>query len=55
MSLVSIKVIDRQHNNKIVDLSELTQTCLGSLVWECEQLLDEIKDAEAIAEAIAED
>lgn len=44
----SIQVVDIHRNNKrIWDLTELTQTALGSLIFECEQLLEEIKNAEA--------
>ena len=50
MSLMAIRVVDIQHNHKITELTELTRTCLGSLIWECEQLLGELKDAEAIAD-----
>ena len=50
MSLPTVKVVDIQHNNTEVFLENLTQTCLGSLIWECEQLLDKLKDAEAIIE-----
>ncbi len=45
MSLPAIKIVDVQHNDKAVDLEDLTETALGSLIFECEQLLDEIKDA----------
>lgn len=47
MSLPSIHVVDIQHNNERIDLNELTQTALGSLINECERLLDELKDLEA--------
>ena len=40
MSLISIEVVDVQHNNEKVELTELTQNCLGSLIWECVQLLE---------------
>lgn len=46
----AIRIVDVQNNNEIVDLRELTQTALGSLIFECEQLLTEIKDAEADAQ-----
>jgi len=45
MSLPAIRVVDVQHENKSVDLSELTETALGSLIYECELLLDDLKDA----------
>lgn len=50
MSLPAIKVVDVQHNNEIIDLDDLTHTALGSLIFECEQLLDELKDAAANTE-----
>ncbi len=50
MSLPAIRIVDVQHNNKVVDMAGMTQTALGSLVFECEQLLSDLKDAEAIAE-----
>jgi len=45
MSLPIIQIVDIQHDNEIVDLSDLTATCLGSLIYKCERLLDKIKDA----------
>ena len=45
MSLPAIRVVDVQHDNKVMELEDLTETALGSLIWECEQLLDELKDA----------
>ena len=45
MSLPTIIIVDIQHNNEKVWLEDLTQTALGSLIYECERLLDELKDA----------
>ena len=45
MSLPAIRIIDVQNGNKVIDMSELTETALGSLIWECEALLSDIKDA----------
>ena len=45
MSFPAIRIVDLHHDNKIVDLDDLTETTLGSLINECEELLDEIKDA----------
>ena len=50
MSLPAIRVIDVQNNNEPVELEDLTQTGLGSLIYECEQLLDKLRDAEAAIE-----
>ncbi len=47
MSLPAIRVIDIQNENEVVNLDDLTQTALGSLIFECESLLDDLKDAEA--------
>lgn len=45
MSLPAIRIVDVQNGNKVMDLDDLTETALGSLVYECESLLDDIKDA----------
>ena len=45
MSLPAIRVVDAQHSNEIIELDDLCETMLGSLIWECEQLLDTLKDA----------
>jgi len=50
MSLPAIRIVDVQHNNEFVGVEDLTRTALGSLIFECERLLDELKDAEANAE-----
>ena len=50
MSLPAIKIVDVQHDNEVIMLEDLTQTALGSLIWECEALLDDLKDAEANCE-----
>lgn len=47
MSLPRIQIVDVQNKNEVVELEELTQTGLGALIYECEQLLEEIKDLEA--------
>ena len=47
MSNVVVKLVDLHHPGYSVDLSELTQTCLGTLIFQSEQLLEELKDAEA--------
>ncbi len=49
MSMPAIVIVD-VHNNKVIELTDLTQTALGSLIVECEGLLDELKDAEAAVE-----
>ena len=48
MSMPAIVIVDV--NNKVIELTDLTQTALGSLIVECEGLLDELKDAEAAVE-----
>ena len=45
MSLPAIRVVDIQHNNEPVDLSELTENNLGSLIFECKELINELEDA----------
>ena len=45
MSLPAIRIVDVQHNDERVVLEDLTQTGLGCLISECEQLLDNLKDA----------
>ena len=45
MSLPAIRVVDIQHDNERIELEDLTQTGLGCLIYECEQLLDVLKDA----------
>lgn len=45
MSLPAIRIVDLQHNNEPVELEDLTDIGLGSLIFECEQLLDKLKDA----------
>jgi len=47
MSLPTIRIVDVQHNDERVELEDLTQTALGSLIYECEQLLEKLKDTEA--------
>lgn len=54
MSLPTIRIVDVQHNDEKVELGDLTQTGLSCLIYECEQLLDKLNDAYAIAD-IAED
>lgn len=47
MSCLSVEVVDLQSNNiRIKDFSSLTQTALGSLLYECKLLLDKLEDAE---------
>lgn len=45
MSFPAIRIVDLHHDNEVIELSDLTETALGSLIYECERLLDEIKDA----------
>ena len=45
MSLPAIKIIDVQKGNEVIDMDTLTETALGSLIYECESLLDDLKDA----------
>jgi hypothetical protein len=45
MTLPTIRIVDVQKGNKVIDLDDLTETALGSLIYECESLLDDIKDA----------
>lgn len=45
MSLPAIRIVDVQHNNERVFLEDLTHDAIGSLIYECERLLDELKDA----------
>ena len=47
MGLPVIKVVDILNNNEPIEINELTQTGLGALIYECERLLDELKDAMA--------
>ena len=49
MSLPAIRIVDVLHDNEIMDMADLTQTALGSLIFECNEFLDELKDAEANA------
>ena len=51
MSLPVIRIVDVQHNNEPVKIADLSLTALSSLMRDCEQLLDELTDAEAKAEA----
>jgi len=44
MSLPAIRIIDVANGNEAIDISELTRTALGSLVFECEELLGILKD-----------
>ena len=44
--LPAIKVIDMQTGKVIDNLNTLTGTALGSLLWECQALTDELMDAE---------
>jgi len=48
MSNVVVKVVNTQHPKEEINLADLTQTGLGVLIYQCELLLDELKDAEAI-------
>lgn len=50
MSLPAIRIVDVQHNDERVELEDLTQLGLGSLIYECEQLLEKLRDAYALAE-----
>ena len=50
MSSPAIRIVDVQHNDERVELEDLTQTGLGSLIYECEQLLETLKDAYADCE-----
>lgn len=50
MSLPAIRIVDIQHNDERVELEDLTQTALGSLIYECKELLEKLEDAEAIAQ-----
>jgi len=45
MSLLAIRIVDIQHDNKVVELNELTETALVSLIPECDKLIDDIRDA----------
>ncbi len=45
MSLPAIKVVDVQHDNKVLDLEDLTSTALGALLFECGQLHRKLEDA----------
>jgi len=45
MSLPTIMIVDVQHNNERVEIEELTHTGIGSLIYECEQLLEKLRDA----------
>ncbi len=47
MSNVVVKVIDTHHPENEVLLSDLTQTALGSLIFQCKRLLESLEDAEA--------
>jgi len=48
MSLPSVKIIDIQHNNEIVDIEELTETAIGFLIYEAKLLIDELEDIRSI-------
>ena len=47
MSNIIVKVVDIDHPLDPVLLTDETQTGLGILIFQCEQLLTELKDAEA--------
>jgi hypothetical protein len=40
-----IRIVDIQHDSERVELEDLTQTGLGILIYDCEQLLENLKDA----------
>jgi len=44
MSLPRIVIVDAQHNDERIDLEDLTETALVSLCYECEHLLEKIKE-----------
>jgi hypothetical protein len=44
MTNLRIKIIDTHHNNEIVETEDLTSTWAESLIQECEDLLEELKD-----------
>ena len=50
MSLPRIMIVDVQHDNEPVEIEELTHTGIGTLIFECEQLLEQLKDAAETAE-----
>ena len=46
--LPRIRIVNSESGEDITDnIGDLTQTSLGSLCWECQQLLETLKDAEA--------
>lgn len=45
MSLPIIKIVDVQHNDAQVDIKELTRLGLDILIYDCEELLQKLKDA----------
>lgn len=47
MSMPSVEVVDLQHNNEKVDLKDLTETALGSLVHDCDRLREKLADLAA--------
>jgi len=44
MSMLSIKIVDVTRNNKLVDVEKLTDVGAESLISECEELLDKLKE-----------
>jgi len=47
MSLPRIIIVDVQHDNKRVDIDDLTDVGLGCLIYECKELLTELEDKRA--------
>jgi len=44
MTNLRIKIVDTDHNNKIVELDDITPTGAEMLISECEQMLSDLKD-----------
>ena len=47
MSNPRVKIIDTQNNNEPVEIDDLTELALGDLIWQCDQLKDELTEARA--------
>ena len=47
MSNIIIKIVDTQHPDDMVSLEDLTEIGLGVLIFQCNQLLEKLRDAEA--------